>query len=170
MSGIRIHNLEVKYDQVTALKDVTFEIKENEFLGIIGPNGGGKTTLVKAILGLIEPSSGTITVDHQDVMGYVPQMTTFDRQFPITVMEVILMGHLPKELNKKMTVIMITHDTALMWPYLDRVIYINKTVHLHDQATNGKMTEVMDTCPIDWFIEGEKIQKELLIGKGAKND
>ena len=249
MSDIRIHNLEVKYDQVTALKDVTFEIIENEFLGIIGPNGGGKTTLVKAILGLIEPTFGTITVDPLDVIGYVPQLTTFDRHFPITVMEVILMGHLPrnikighrfnehdknhammvmkrlkidhlskrqigqlsggqmqrvliaralmnhpnilildeptasvdektkesiykmlKELNKKMTVIMITHDTALMWPYLDRVIYINKTVHLHDQTTEGKKTEVMDTCPIDWFIEGEKIQKELLIGKGAKND
>ena len=73
-----------------------------------------------------------------------------------------------KELNKKMTVIMITHDTALMWPYLDRVIYINKTVHLHDQVLSGETSKAMDTCPIDWFIEGEKIQKELLSGKEAK--
>lgn len=95
MTVIEVNNLNVKYDQTNVLENISFHIEENEFIGIIGPNGGGKTTLVKTLLGLLKPSSGVYRVDSKATIGYVPQMTTFDKKFPITVMDVILTGHLP---------------------------------------------------------------------------
>jgi len=238
---VQIENLKVTYDQVVALEHLNLTIEEKEFIGIIGPNGGGKTTLVKAILGLLLPTAGSIQIDRNVVIGYVPQVTTFDKRFPISIQEVILTGHLPKkitlgyrfkghtlehakkvmnrlgiemlanrqigqlsggqlqrvliaralmnhptllildeptasvdettkkeiyemlkELNKTMTIIMITHDTAMMWPYLDRCVYINKTAHIHEDSTvQGADAREWPNCPIKWFVEGEKIQRAL---------
>lgn len=82
------------------LEDINFEIYQNEFIGIIGPNGGGKTTLLKLIMGLLKPISGKITVFNKTpeasrkAIGYVPQFTTFNREFPISVKDVVLMGRL----------------------------------------------------------------------------
>jgi len=70
----------------------------NDFMGIIGPNGGGKTTLLKVILGLVKTSQGKVTVlgggpeENRKFIGYVPQYSQFDRDFPISVQEVVLMG------------------------------------------------------------------------------
>lgn len=97
MSIIELKKLTVKYEATTALSDVNLNIEAGEFIGIIGPNGGGKTTLVKSLLGLIEPTSGSIHMDKDLRIGYVPQSTTFDRQFPISVEEVIMTGHLHKK-------------------------------------------------------------------------
>lgn len=236
---IRVEELHVSYEQTKALTGVNLSVYKNEFLGIIGPNGGGKTTLVKTILGLIEPQKGSVFLQEGEVVGYVPQLTLFDREFPITVEEVILTGHLPKkigmfrkfnshhkdhanqvmkrlgieslterqigalsggqmqrvliaralmnhptvlildeptagvdelakqdiyamlkELNKDITIVMITHDTSILMDYLDRVIYINKRAHVH----NGEKAQLLEgeCCPIDWFIQGEAIQKDLL--------
>jgi len=99
MSIIQVNDLNVKYERVHALKDVCLEIEQHEFLGIIGPNGGGKTTLMKSLLGIVKPQSGAISFNHGVVMGYVPQQTSFDRDFPITVGEVILTSHLPKKVK-----------------------------------------------------------------------
>ena len=103
----------IEFDDVTfaydendppVLKNASFTIDAGEFLGIIGPNGGGKTTLLKLILGFLKPLSGKITVFGQTPsaarhqMGYVPQTQRFDRQFPISVLELVLAGrlsHLP---------------------------------------------------------------------------
>lgn len=60
-SIIKIENLSAGYDRKTVLHDINLEISEKDFLGIIGPNGGGKTTLMKVILGLLKPSEGKIT-------------------------------------------------------------------------------------------------------------
>lgn len=92
-SLIDIHDLSAAYDRRTVLHDVNLTVYERDFLGIIGPNGGGKTTLIKCILGLIRPTGGTI-VYHGDplTMGYLPQYNTIDRKFPISVEEVILSG------------------------------------------------------------------------------
>ena len=76
-----------------------------EYLGIIGPNGGGKSTLLKAILGLVPPSSGTVQLfgndagDKRAMMGYVPQFAAMDKSFPITVIEVVLTGRLKSGLS-----------------------------------------------------------------------
>ncbi len=68
-----------------------------------------------------------------------------------------------KTINEEVTIIMITHDTNQMWPYLDRCIYINKTAHLHNHITDdGRDVDSSEACPIEWFIEGEKIQQKLV--------
>jgi len=96
---IEINNLTVGYEnKPNVLKDVSLTIYEDDFLGIIGPNGGGKTTLLKSILGLIKPQSGTISFydNGQKVpsfnIGYLPQINQIDKKFPISVSEVILSG------------------------------------------------------------------------------
>lgn len=95
---IEICNLSAAYDGRTVLHDVNLTIYEHDFLGIIGPNGGGKTTLVKVILGLKKASGGQVSffqngkqVEHI-TMGYLPQYSSIDKKFPISVQEVILSG------------------------------------------------------------------------------
>ena len=92
MCLVDIHNLSAAYDGHTVLHDVNLAIQERDFLGIIGPNGGGKTTLVKCILGLLKPTAGRIDYAPRLRIGYLPQYTRIDRQFPITVDEVVLSG------------------------------------------------------------------------------
>jgi zinc transport system ATP-binding protein len=90
---IEIKNLSAAYDGKVVLTDVNLTIYEKDFLGIIGPNGGGKTTLVKCILGLMKPTSGEISYTGQKpTIGYLPQYSTIDRRFPISVEEVVLSG------------------------------------------------------------------------------
>lgn len=98
---IEISNLQAAYDGKTVLRDVNLTVYDRDFLGIIGPNGGGKTTLVKCILGLLKPVAGEITFHScrpggesggKFRMGYLPQYASIDRKFPITVEEVILSG------------------------------------------------------------------------------
>lgn len=97
---IEIKNLSAGYDGRTVLRDVNLTIYERDFLGVIGPNGGGKTTLIKCILGLLKPFGGEILFHSQLPssgkgqlsMGYLPQYNSIDRKFPITVEEVILSG------------------------------------------------------------------------------
>lgn len=93
---VRISNLSVFYEgNREALRDVNISFYENDFVGIIGPNGGGKSTLVKSILGLL-PHSGTIefmgALEGRHRIGYMPQQNQFDKSFPISVAELILSG------------------------------------------------------------------------------
>lgn len=92
------------YHESLVVKDISFGIQPGEFVGIIGPNGGGKTTLLKLIMGFLKPTSGSITIFGKSPqlagqpIGYVPQSLRFDKQFPISVLELVLGGrlsHLP---------------------------------------------------------------------------
>ena len=94
---VSLKNITVKYEELTALENVSLDIYETDFLGIIGPNGGGKTTLVKTILGAINHSgevsySPTLFEHGNRLIGYLPQQANFDRSFPISVMEVVMSG------------------------------------------------------------------------------
>ena len=95
---ISLKDIWVSYNDINVLEDINLSIYGQEFLGIIGPNGGGKTTLLKVILGLILPSKGEVQVfggkpeKNRKYIGYVPQYPLFDREFPISVEEVVLMG------------------------------------------------------------------------------
>lgn len=93
---IEVNNLFFAYDkEQTILENITLNIKENDFLAIIGPNGGGKSTFLKLILGLLKPKSGTVKVNiDKSFLGYVPQNTNLNINFPITALEVVLMGHI----------------------------------------------------------------------------
>ncbi len=94
---VSIRDVGVQYDGYTALEHVCLDIFDDDFIGIIGPNGGGKTTLVKSILGTI-PYSGTIThspllySNGKRLIGYMPQQSEFDRKFPISVVDVVMSG------------------------------------------------------------------------------
>jgi len=97
---ICLENVWVHYDGLTALEGVNLSVKKGDFLGIIGPNGGGKTTLLKVILGLTKPSRGKVSVLGEPperarrFIGYVPQYSPFTRDFPASVWDVVLMGRL----------------------------------------------------------------------------
>ena len=90
---VSIKDLDVAYQKNLVLSKVNLSVFERDFIGIIGPNGGGKTTLVKAILGLLKPQKGSVehTLDKREI-GYLPQGKQVDENFPITVSEVIASG------------------------------------------------------------------------------
>jgi zinc transport system ATP-binding protein len=98
LAKAEISGLFVMHDGRAILEDINLQIMERDFLGLIGPNGGGKSTLLKALLGLIKPSRGEIRimgrspVEARRFVGYMPQKNLFDPSFPASVMEVVLMG------------------------------------------------------------------------------
>ena len=248
MSIIEVKNLQVNYEHVEALRNVTINIERGDFVAIIGPNGGGKSTLVKTLLGFVKPSSGSAIIAKTEKIGYVPQTTSFDKNFPISVKDTIQMGFLNKkismhtalsneqrdlfnkiikrlriddlekrqignlsggqfqkvliaralinspsilildeptsgvdepskneiynilyELNKSnLTIIMITHEIRGVLPFIDNLIYVNKTAHFHDDIEDIRKGYEIDNdcCPIDWYMQGEEINKNLLKSKG----
>lgn len=99
MNDIEMKNLSVNYGEVCALKDINLKIGNREFVGITGPNGAGKSTLLKVLLGILNPTSGSIVLKDNVSIGYVPQFTSFDKQFPIKVLDVILMGSLSNKIK-----------------------------------------------------------------------
>lgn len=93
---VQIKNLSAGYEGQEVLHDINLTIYERDFLGIIGPNGGGKTTLVRCLLGLITPHQGAVIHAEKELrMGYLPQLNRIDHRFPITVEEVVLSGFSP---------------------------------------------------------------------------
>ena len=99
---VRLDGIWVQYNGVPVLEEISLTINGGDFLGIIGPNGGGKTTLLKVILGLVKPSRGKVAVfgnmpeKGRKYIGYVPQHNVFDHEFPISVQDVVLMGRSAK--------------------------------------------------------------------------
>lgn len=84
------------------LEAVDLEIESRDFLGLVGPNGGGKTTLLRVLLGLLEPQKGSVAVlgsrprEVRSRVGYVPQHTSIDSEVPAEVLDVVLMGRLAR--------------------------------------------------------------------------
>ncbi|MBT9148947.1 MAG: metal ABC transporter ATP-binding protein [Dehalococcoidia bacterium] len=99
---VRLEDVWAHYDSVPVLEGINLSIYQDDFLGIIGPNGGGKTTLLKVILGLVKPGRGTVSVfgntpeKGRKRIGYVSQHSLFDRNFPASVWDVVMMGRLGK--------------------------------------------------------------------------
>jgi zinc transport system ATP-binding protein len=97
---ISLSNVSFSYGGSPVLEKVTFDVMERESISVVGPNGGGKTTLVKLILGLLTPDAGEIRVfglpprRARLKIGYMPQHVLYDPFFPVTVMDIVLMGRL----------------------------------------------------------------------------
>lgn len=101
-NDIQINHLYFSYDGSTVLEEINLQYQKNEFLAIIGPNGGGKSTLLKMMIGLLEPERGEVLLFGQNPLhvsheiAYVPQDTIANKDFPIKVLDVVLMGRLSK--------------------------------------------------------------------------
>jgi zinc transport system ATP-binding protein len=97
---IELQNVSFGYTNDDVIKDVSIQIHKGDYVGIIGPNGGGKSTLLKLMLGLLKPNSGTVKLFGTDIknfrdwykIGYVPQRTHVEMNFPVTVEEIVQMG------------------------------------------------------------------------------
>ncbi len=240
-TAVNIKNITCWYGKNKALSDVTLTVQKGDYLGIMGPNGGGKSTLLKSILGFVKPQSGTIEIygeklsaKTKNFLGYVPQFTYIDRKFPISVKEVIYSGQLkgflhpfyharsengekalfqlerlgiqdlasrqisqlsggefqrlliaralaasPKillldeptasvdpasrntiyrllnDINKEMTIIMVTHDTGAISSSIKKLACLNQTLVYHGEPklTNEIIT-TMYGCPIDLIGHG----------------
>lgn len=230
---VELENVYFAYTNVPVLEDINITIKQNDFLSIIGPNGGGKTTILRIILGLLEPDKGKVYVfgtppkKARKQIGYLPQHITFDFDFPISVSEVVLMGRLGKrgigrkytetdisvcmaalekvgmqqyrnneigklsqgqrqrvfiaralstepklllldepvssvdtqwqqafyellhDLNKEMTIVLVTHDISVVSTYIDKIACLNKRLYYHGSKKEGmhKISEMYE-CPV----------------------
>ncbi|WP_077368632.1 metal ABC transporter ATP-binding protein [Anaerosalibacter sp. Marseille-P3206] len=241
MNAIEIEDLSVDFNNINVLKDINLTIEDKEFVAIIGPNGGGKTTLLKTILGLVKPKRGKIKIygskplDKSRSIGYVPQFTKFEKTFPIDVFDVVLMGRLksnikffhryskedieyaknimnmldifelkdrqigqlsggqlqrvliaralctePKlllldeptasldeqsknniysilrELNKKMTILIVTHDGGFVFSYIDKIACLNQKLFYHGEPElNKDIIDKVYGCPVDAIAHGD---------------
>jgi zinc transport system ATP-binding protein len=237
--ALEVEGVCFSYEKTEVLKDVSFRLKQGEFLGIIGPNGGGKTTLVKLMLGLLQPDRGTIKIlgmepnaaSHR--VGYVPQSMDLSRSFPISVMEAAFMGRLSRsrigkrytredkekvrqvlekvgmwqyrnklmgklsggqkqrvfiaralatdpeilfldeptasvdpefqvnlydileELNKRVTIVVITHDIGVVSSYMKSIACVNKHFIFHEGShITQEMIDMAYQCPVDLIAHG----------------
>jgi manganese/iron transport system ATP-binding protein len=101
VAAIEVRNLTTGYRENPVLRDVALVVERGSLVGVVGPNGGGKSTLFKAILGLHKPWAGTVLVNGRagrpgHTIGYVPQTETVDWSFPVTVGDVAMMGRYPR--------------------------------------------------------------------------
>ena len=142
---IDISDLSFNYGTENVLKDVNIEIYEKDFVAILGPNGGGKSTLVKLICGLLEPTKGTVSIkeskaSHKKVaIGYVPQSISFDRNFPTTVLDVVLMGRVRNLKSIKYN----KEDYSIAHSSLEMVDMIEHQHRLLSQLSGGQLQRVL---------------------------
>ncbi len=101
-TAISIRNLYYKYYKKYVLENISLDIKKNEYVALIGPNGGGKTTLAKIILGFLKPTKGEVLILgkkpqlNRQIISYIPQNINFNIDIPLTAMDVVLQGRLSK--------------------------------------------------------------------------
>jgi len=231
---VEIKNVSFAYSGQPVLQDVSLDIQLGDFIALIGPNGGGKTTLLKLILGLLKPNRGTIKVMGEATqkashhIGYVPQNVNINQNFPITAMDVVMMGKLEpgrrwkrptasdredamaaidrmemassasrriaelsggqrqrifiaralvtkpqlllldeptasidtkgqtdfykllKELNKEITILVVSHDLLVISTYAKSMACMNRRLHYHNQnEITGDMLKSMYACTVE---------------------
>lgn len=233
---IRLNSVTTGYESEPVLTDVDFEIYRNDFIGVIGPNGGGKTTLLKVILGLLKPFNGSVEYflsQQTKSIGYLPQFNQVDKQFPITVLDIVLSGLMVKhkfiahyhkkdkqraenmldkmgilhlknkpigdlsggqmqrvflsraiisspevllldepntyvdnkfegelyeilrELNKKMAILLVTHDLGTITSYVKTIACVNRELHYHRSNVITEKQLSAYNCPIQLITHGE---------------
>jgi len=107
MEVLKVSNLSFSYEKQVVLEDINLSVYRGDFLAIIGPNGGGKSTLLKLILSIIKTKKGTIS--SSDDIGYVPQNTDVNTNFPIKVIDVVMMGYNSSNKNRQKALEVLTN-------------------------------------------------------------
>ncbi|MEM8954926.1 MAG: ABC transporter ATP-binding protein [Verrucomicrobiota bacterium] len=134
------------YDSnIPIIEDATFSIPPGESLCIIGPNGGGKTTLFKLILGLLKPNRGTVTVlgttpgNAAPRVGYMPQHLQYDPKFPVTARDIVLMGRVNKHIGGRYS----RADKEAALQALDRMDLVDQAGHSFAKLSGGQRQRVL---------------------------
>ena len=142
---IEAHNLTVLYGRKPALWNIDFELPDKQVIGIMGPNGSGKSTLLKAIMGVVEPTSGFTKVyddeliNVRDKISYVPQRQDIDWDFPANVWDIVAMGRFQKRgLFKKLT----TEDKEIVTDSLEKVNMLGYAKRQISQLSGGQQQRV----------------------------
>jgi manganese/zinc/iron transport system ATP- binding protein len=142
---IEAHNLTVLYGRKPALWNIDFELPDKQVIGIMGPNGSGKSTLLKAIMGVVEPTSGFTKVyddelsNVRDKVSYVPQRQDIDWDFPANVWDIVAMGRYQKRgLFKKLT----TEDKEIVTDSLEKVNMLGYAKRQISQLSGGQQQRV----------------------------
>jgi len=142
---IEAHNLTVLYGRKPALWNIDFELPDKQVIGIMGPNGSGKSTLLKAIMGVVEPTSGFTKVyddelnNVRDKVSYVPQRQDIDWDFPANVWDIVAMGRFQKRgLFKKLT----TEDKEIVTDSLEKVNMLGYAKRQISQLSGGQQQRV----------------------------
>lgn len=239
---LELKEVNAGYEGKVILRGVNLILRENDFVGVIGPNGGGKTTLLKVILGLLKPYSGNVIyyADKQALFGYLPQNSRFDSRFPISVEEVVLSGLMsekgiwkgytredkkkaielldrydmeayrnrpigelsggqmqrvflcraiissPKvlildepstyadsnfekefyalleELNKQMSIVMVSHDLGTICSYVKTIACVNRELHYHESNLISAEQLKLYHCPLELISHGTVPHRVLL--------
>ena len=140
-SLIVLDGAEASYGKKTVFTNVHLEIRATSFLGIAGPNGGGKTTLLKVLLGLLKPSRGIVQFPNgRPTMGYLPQQSAFDRSFPINALEVVLSGALGRH---RILFSYGKEDRAKATDLLERMGMAHKALQPIGQLSGGERQRVL---------------------------
>lgn len=117
---ISLQHISKSWEHKAALSDINFDVRKGDFIAITGPNGGGKTTLLRILLRLLKPTSGTVTYFHKGVavdslsIGYLPQKNLIDSRFPISVEDVIASGLIGENIPKSEIKARVEETTRLM--------------------------------------------------------
>ncbi|MGE4318341.1 MAG: metal ABC transporter ATP-binding protein [Deferribacterales bacterium] len=140
---VSVKNLNFSYGTQEVLSGINFDIREGEFLTVIGPNGGGKSTLLKILLGILKPGSGDIKIFGQrpgmsKKVGYVPQNVTAGRGFPITVEEAALMGRMLVKGGRTQP-----QDREFIRGVLDELQILNVAKNRMDDLSGGQRQRVL---------------------------
>ena len=234
---VELIDVEAAYNGELVLEKINLQIYKNDFIGIIGPNGGGKTTLVKTILKLIKPTNGKVITKNENNLetsiGYLPQVHNIDTKFPISVKDVILSGliskknligryskeeknraheimqmmhvsefshktigelsggqmqrvflgrsiisspqllildepntyvdnqfegelyEMLKELNKRMAILIVSHDVGMISSYVRSIACVNKILHYHPSNIISQEQLNAYNCPIQLITHGD---------------
>lgn len=133
------------YKGIPVIEDINLVVEELDFIGIIGPNGGGKTTLLKVLLGLIPPIKGEVKIFNRCVklgrkfIGYVPQLLEFDRDFPVRVDDVVRMGRLDK---RRLLHRYNDQDETIVTRSLEQVGMLQKRSHFVRELSGGERQRI----------------------------
>lgn len=144
-TAIDITGVNFTYDQRPTLVDVNLSINERDSVCVVGPNGGGKTTLMKLIIGLLTPDNGTIKIfgqrpeDAFKLISYVPQYAQYDSKFPISVQEVVLMGRLGSSFTGRYT----KKDRETAFEALDNVDMLELAKRPFSAISGGQRQRVL---------------------------